>query len=398
MTESFLDRVLRPHVFRTSPSCELVVVDRLTAEEKRLWGDQLEGLSSYGVLRSKAGGEARAIDRDLALLLFTLQLPGPLPTFLCREMEPKVLLRWIRGLLAAGILELEMDGCFLNSEEALACFEDTQQEPAPMPTEPRLPARLKDISRAALVSASTLPDATSKKRARWLYGYHRQPVTPYWRAKLQTQEQIQEWLGLNGEPGLRLDGLGKRLIERGWASWDFVERPRPGSEPTFKLYVSPRAKDLPVALAGLSEILGPLDAFHLKVGCDLPNILRADKLMLYFATFEAMATAAERLQSRFGDLEPQGVPFTAEIGLEGLLSWGGDPPLSRHWSPEPTRRSWRQWITERLAEAFDEVDSLGGSESFPAWRRVTDLLALEGINTETWSPDPLRWTGLENRQ
>lgn len=390
MTESFLDRV-----FRTNPSFELVVADRLSAEERRLWGDQLEDPSCYGVLRPKAGGQAKAIDRDLALLLFTLQLPGPLPTFLCREMESKVLLRWVRGLMAAGILELEEDGRFLLGGEALGSLENAQKTLATTPAS-KLTSRLGRISQAALVTASALPNANRKSRAQWLYGYHRQPITPRWRALLRSQGEIQAWLGLDGKPGLRLDALGRRLTEGSWISWDFEQRPRPGSGPTFKLYISPRAGDIPTALAGLSKVLGRFDAFHLKVGRDLPGLWRADKLMLYFADFDGMTTAAEQLRSLFGDLEPQGVPFTADMGLGGLLSWGGDPPLRRHWNPEPTRSSWRQWVTERLAAAFDEVGSFGESESFPAWRRVTDLLALEGINTETWSPDPLRWAGLEN--
>ena len=50
-----------------------------------------------------------------------------------------------------------------------------------------------------------------------------------------------------------------------------------------------------------------------------------------------------------GSCPAHGVPFTAEISPDGLLSWGADPP-GRSFSDGADSTSWRMWVTRRLAE------------------------------------------------
>lgn len=375
---------LTESIFRTHAACELVLADRLSAAERRALGRRLDDPSVFGLLKRGGAAAAKVVDRDAALLLFTLHEPGPLPRFLRREMGDEALRRWVRGLLAAGILELRLDGGFVTGERALRELESAGGSP-------RRRSRISELSRAALAAVASLPRASAGERARWLYRYNRLPAGRERRGKLGGEAEIRHLLGLDGAPGRRLDRIGPRGGDEAWVFWSGTSEPIPAGGPIFKLYVSPHADDLPAALARVAERIDELEVCHLKLGRTLRGLLRPDKLMLYFADLEALGSAAEALRRPLAGLRPQAVPFTSEIALDGLLSWGADPPPGT--GSRNGRRSWRQWITGRLAAAFDELPASGTDG--PAWRGVLDLLALEGVDTESWAPDRVRWLGLE---
>ena len=84
-----------------------------------------------------------------------------------------------------------------------------------------------------------------------------------------------------------------------------------------------------------------------------------------------------------------GVPFTAEISTDGLLSWARDPP--RHWPiSEGAETSWREWICLRSAHAL--VDSRNQADNPDACCRLAlARLRAEGVDTDRWSPNPALW-------
>ena len=89
----------------------------------------------------------------------------------------------------------------------------------------------------------------------------------------------------------------------------------------------------------------------------------------------------------------QGVPFTAEIGGEGLLSWGVDPAQERHRLAWEGPVSWRLFVTSRLARALLHARHESGPGLEP-WRFALERLRLEGVDISTWTPmDPQRQTG-----
>ncbi len=159
---------------------------------------------------------------------------------------------------------------------------------------------------------------------------------------------------------------------------------------TYKLYVSPQPEALPIAFGDILAALAAAGAPQLKIGADFRGVLRPDKIVAHFPDFESLAAGAARLAERLGGMggmggiAAQGVPFTAEIGGDGLLSWGVDPPLpagrSAAW-----RESWRTWLCRRLALAL-----LAGRGSAPEpWRFALERLRLEGVDTESWAPGAL---------
>ncbi len=369
-------------VFRTSPDWDLLVFDRLSPPERRAVGEQIEDPNLYGVLRRQDGGAIKVIDRDLALLLFTLEHPGSLPRFLRRELEPEPLRRWVRGLVADGVLELAHQGGFLRRAEALDVLGDGDRGP-------QTGSRLQRLALTALEHASAMPAASRARRARCLYEFNGRPLTPSWQARLPDETAVGGWLGLDGENGARWDLRGQRSTTGSWTAWSAGRGEREGRGPDFKLYVSPLPEDLPAAVELLAASQASMPASHWKIARSLDAVLRPDKLMLYFNDFDALSEAAELLSRRLSGLRPQGVPFTADIGLDGLLSWGADPPASRHLASWRPRASWRSWITDRLAEAI--CDAFDHCPAEP-WRLALDTLALEGVDTATWSPDPIRWS------
>jgi hypothetical protein len=119
-----------------------------------------------------------------------------------------------------------------------------------------------------------------------------------------------------------------------------------------------------------------------KTGVGEPGLNRPDKIVLYFASFEALGTASTELRRALDGVAAHGVPFTATATQDGLLSWGFDP------QDEGTgeRTSWRWWICQRLATALHLA---------PPSTNIEDVLSLalarlrtDGVDTETWAPEP----------
>jgi hypothetical protein len=67
--------------------------------------------------------------------------------------------------------------------------------------------------------------------------------------------------------------------------------------------------------------------------------------------------AADLLATRLASVAPQGVPFSAEIAGDGLLSWGMDPPRNARVLSWHDYDSWRLWVVRRLARAIVTAQS-----------------------------------------
>jgi hypothetical protein len=133
------------------------------------------------------------------------------------------------------------------------------------------------------------------------------------------------------------------------------------------------------------EVLTDSRAHHFKVGCDAPGLLRPDKMVAYFSSFESLQDAARRIGAALAGCETQGVPFTAALQADGLLSWGIDPApdkVTLSWQEHP---SWRLWVTNRLAVALVAARGARNSGLEP-WRFALERLRLENVDTDTWTP------------
>lgn len=441
--------------YRANPAYELVLFDRLGEDEREALGELRLQPDFYGVLRPEKSGGApapaappfpavqaagaaratpatqpgaggrlglRAVDRETALLFLTLRETGPLPSYLTSLLGEEAVATVAR-LVADGVLEVEHAGSYLSGAGALGLvgFPASAARGPAGPEGGTGPGRLAALSEAALRYGQELAclarDVQARRAGRQgteareaasplalsfrLYGYNRLPLTPRWRRRLAGRHQVEDFLGLTAGAPTR------RALERwwrqaapaaGWMSWHALPGRNAGGRlgpdetgSTYKLYLSPATEALPALLAPAAEALATSGANSFKVGSDAWGLLRPDKLVAHFPRFESLAAAAERLCSQLDGTPAQGVPFTAEIGGSGLLSWGIDPPAGERSTPGGGRESWRLWLTHRLASALLDAcaHAAGRDPLAPAtepWRLALERLGLEGIDTSTWTP------------
>jgi hypothetical protein len=254
---------------------------------------------------------------------------------------------------------------------------------------------LSRLSEAALRHGQALALDDPARLAARLYFYHRQPLTPEWRRRLPSPSAVAEYLDL-GDQGGQTPGLARtwRRVppsrSQGWVTWTSSAASPSGRRRTrYKLYVSPRAEHLREAFRAVVDLLPESDARVVKVGHDVWGLLRADKLILYFPTLDGVVDAARRLGRSLAGLPAHGVPFTAELAGQGLLSWGMDPPRTAAGrGPEP--ESWRTWVTGRLAAAL-LLARAGASPTIEPWRSALRGIERHGVDSRRWTPPRALW-------
>src|SRR5262245_31481506 len=131
-------------LLRANPLYELVLYDRLPAEESRALADAAKAPGFYGILRPREGSGlgVKSVDRDTALLFLTLREPGPLPAYV-RAALGEAAARTLSRLVADGVLEIETGGGFASGAAAPGLLDraDERQDGA---------GRLAGLSREAL--------------------------------------------------------------------------------------------------------------------------------------------------------------------------------------------------------------------------------------------------------
>ena len=380
-----------------------MLFDRLSEGERKLLAELEREPGFYGVLRPRGGApngspkgalSIKAVDRDTALLLFTLREPGPLPAYALEQFGHEAG-RAVARLVADGVLEIARGDGFVSGAAARPFFANGEGERAVAD------GRIARLSHDALRYAAALPIDDALALSARLYGYNRRPLTPRWKRLLPDTAAVRAFLGL------ARSGPAAALIARDWQelaphpAWiSFRAREEAADAesrfgaagPTYKLYVSPEPERLADGgFAAVVAALGELRVAQFKVGADAAGLLRPDKIVAYFGDFESLARAARGLLPALAGAPAHGVPFTAEIGDSGLLSWGADPPRGEGlpWEGEA---SWRLWLAHRLARALlsarsaPDCDGAASAVSF-----ALERLRLEGVDTATWAPRAALW-------
>ena len=383
-------RLLTHARLRAAPSYELVLFDRLSDGEQAAFAELKRDADFYGLMRPREGtvGTIKAVGCDTALLLHTLASASRLPHFALRS---DAALEGVVTMLVAGILELEHGGAFVSAEAACALLSSPARDAAHHP--------LTRLSHDALRLVAADPALGSATIAGALYQANRQPSSPRWARRLPDRASVLAYVGvapgstLRRAAGAAWEIDGQQQHSPAWIY--FVRRgssfpgDAAGRDTTYKLYVSPTADALPAVFAAVLDAATRSQVRHLKLGSDLAGLLRPDKLVLYFADLASLTAVAASIEAQCAGASVQGVPFTAPIDRDGLLSWGADPPASAQllaWQP---RDSWRTWLAARLGGAIAEC--LGRD------REVNTAFALErvrrdGVDIERWVATAALWT------
>ncbi len=376
---------------QASPAYELVLFDRLTGPEQHLLRGVAQDPDCYGVLRPREQStlSMKAVSRDTALLLFSLREPGPLPRFAAQALGEDCA-NAIGRMILDGILEIEINGAMISGPDASAVLLGTASPPQSQST-------LATISLRAIDYAASLELEDPLELSARLYAYNCIPASRRWRDALPQEDATADYLGLRNGPALRaLAGGWQALPESpAWISWrrdDGSRRQAHRSEPavTYKLYISPVPGCLREAVQATAESVAQSNAHQWKAGKGIHNLLRPDKMVVYFNQFADLQEVALKIVSRLEGCPAHGVPFTAELAGAGLLSWGIDPSVNANTLAWLSGESWRGKLCDRLAAAIvqagDRVNPANSETLRETVQFALHRLRLEGIDTDTWTP------------
>jgi hypothetical protein len=335
----------------------------------------------YGYLRPKPSSHLpwRAVSPDTALLFLTLGSDGPVPDYFRSLFGGRTDNRLLR-LVLDEVLEVEHEGTYVSGPVARKLLIGDEAYAGKGP--------LAALSIEALRYVEALGDLSIPEMTHRLYGFGRRPVTSARKRDL-AHAGIATFSGFLGSMPLALDRYWAlaHSANAHWVMWRPIRNNEVGEPARFKLYVSPGLSNVAEAFAASVEILGQRAGVRgLKLGRGLPGLTRPDKLVAYFSRLDDLQEAGAGLHRRLGGCPVHGVPFTAELSPDGLLSWGADPPRTSPGQPE----SWRLWIAWKLATHFETARR--SDVSGRLWRFALDRLRLDGVNPDTWTPDAELWS------
>ena len=185
---------------------------------------------------------------------------------------------------------------------------------------------------------------------------------------------------------LALDRLGGNVESAREGAWVFWHGRRAVSRHRviFKLYLSPATTHVRECLEILLSLLPRGRIAACKAGADLHSLLRPDKMLAYFRGHDDLMRTAAELRPLLAGMPAHGVPFTAELGTSGLLSWGRDPAMGPR-RPGKSSDSWRGIVCRRLGAGLVAAHRSG--KRGPAARDGALAHASRfRIDTTHWSP------------
>jgi hypothetical protein len=377
--------------FRSAPHYELIPFSEIPPAQQSRLREFQEDPEFYGVLRPREG-EARtvkSVGRDAAELFRRLRDPGRVPDDIRRRLGDDGASA-VAILVLDGVLEIEWKGEFVSEARAFPLlFDDDADFEAD--------GRLAELSLDALRYADAHPESDSIALAQRLYRFNTEPASSDLHWRFPTPHDVADFLELDryGDTAtlIRQEGAATPSATQSlsWLRWRVPEEytDRDSDRGVFKLYVSPALDGLPEALRAVACVVGRPGISMVKVGKDVFGLLRPDKLIVYCNGLEVLHEVADELRRVLAGMQPHGVPFTADIGGDGLLSWGIDPPGGEGASSWHGRVSWRRWVTDHLATAI--VAARHADAAVPAWRFALGRIRLEGVDPKTWTPRETIW-------
>ena len=373
----------REATFRASRRFELRRLEELTPSERESLRELEEDVDFAGLLVPCVTGTAdvKSVTRDGAALFRSLATPS--------RLESALLDDEIADLVLDGVLEMEAGGEFVWGADALpflVCATAGQADP-------RCIGRL---SVDAMRHAADLESADPATLATALYLYHRIPLSPFWRSRFAGPESVLAYLGAGqGSLASLLDAEWQMMLPSphslGWIAWHARGPRRAVDGAMYKLYVSPRPENIREAFEAVVHHFAEVGGIDFKIGADAHGLLRPDKFVAYFPSYDELNRVAVALRKRLGGIPAHGVPFTAAVDDDGLLSWGVDPPAHARALRWLGRESWRLWLATKLGNALAAAKISSSRRSVEPWKFALERVRRLGVNVEQWTPAEDFW-------
>lgn len=368
---------------RANPDLVIVPFERMSPAEMAVLGEvRLDG-DYVGIIRARDGSDATvsAVCKNTASLFSDLSTPGSVPASFRNGPEDDVN-RQIANLVLSGILELDSDGDFVSGVRARKLVHALEEE-----VENR--GRIAQLSLAAIRFGQRLPLDDANRLSAQMYFYNRTPIAPAWAKKLADERDYCRYLGLSDGPcaGLLEAHWNELSTDRtAWRYWSCKEAVSHASakRSRCKLYVSPTLEAIGDTFCEIVQVFTEEKTPRFKIGADLAGLARPDKIVAYFDEFHHMESVGRALTERLVTTPVQGVPFTGDLGADGLVSWGIDPD-DQPVVARQASASWRIWITNHLAVALLAARKAPDLEIEP-WQFALERLRLLGVDTDSWTP------------
>jgi|SRR5450631_4345604 len=248
--------------------------------------------------------------------------------------------------------------------------------------------RLENLSRQAVYYGVELRMNCGRSDLwRRLYNFNRYPD----RAHSDMSTPSDEPGGAFVAPLLDKVGPGWAWTHRTDPQWIFFSQPRRYDAAhsvrcrngRYKVYVSPT---LGAFRHTVEAILGALgDCTALKFARKHGGTLRPDKIVIYTDSMAHTRRVAVAVLSAIGEIRAHGVPFTAELGGDGLLSWAMDPA-----SMELRRfSSWRVWISHMIVSCIDAAP-VEADPDVQVDAVLSELATRYGVVSGAWTLEAVR--------
>ncbi|MEO6123293.1 MAG: hypothetical protein ABIR32_06250 [Ilumatobacteraceae bacterium] len=388
LLESSLESSLDPNRIAANPAYSLIRIAEMSTGERdalvELGADLTDregGIDGVLVAATGSGLPDKVVD-CAGVAMFRSLASGR-----CDQVAGDGMFR----LLYDEIITIESGAGPVTGAAAFEQLESTNQPDRPS-------GALSTMSYRALDTVARLRLPSREQICTRLYWFNRVPLSARWQRAIPGESVVRRWLGdtiASGHQHERSNPsnlwVQAASVENagGWLS--FVRhddrRELPSREFGYKLYLSPRPGQLhlvlPLAVAATNETV----TSRFKVGADAAGLLRPDKIVFYLADASEVTALADRLATALVGIDAQGVPFSAAMTSDGLLSWGGDPTEDE--SPiGGGRESWRLSVCRRLAESMFAAQRAGVAPatavSFAARR-----LELDGVDIASFAPTHL---------
>jgi hypothetical protein len=227
----------------------------------------------------------------------------------------------------------------------------------------------------ALCYAQSLDILNRVDLAERLYSYNHEPLTPYWKRTLNSLDSAAAYLKL-----WHLESI-LNASENYWyqehfsiEGWFVLSKLYPvgvSIPAPHKLYISPMIDSLVDILPSVIQVIACSRAESFKVGATINNLLRPDKLIVYFSQKADLLKTVDSLVRCLSGARVQGVPFTEQLDNRGILSSAIEPDI------EST--SWRHQITILIANTLISARLTYSEElGIERWQFALARYALEG--------------------
>lgn len=342
----------------------------------------------YGLLIPKKFLEVglKEVDHSSAELFQMLSKATVLPQEYLLRHGPDLNRRLVSLILDA-VLEVEWEGEFVCGPASCKLLFDRRAN------DTESDHRLARCSREALRLACEVPIEEPVALSRWLYGYNAIPASPLWLSRLGSRDENSQ-LGLE-QGGRNHERLGVSYVSNrddAWLSWTFNGKSRKKADGHlgYKLYISPHPRALMDSFATIVDSLIDSEVSDFKLGNGPLGLLRSDKLVVYLDSWNSLRELASVIEGALSGTAAQGVPFTAPLTDNGLLSWGMDPPPQTHLSGWGEVQSWRYWLVNQLSRSILHARARGACAD-DCLDYATTRLRLEGVDTELWLASDQLW-------